>query len=78
MLSSVFGERVYTLGHSAAGGIGLLYAARSTALLNLRCEDALRGRVFAADMMLFTLATIVAIFVAGRLLDGAGLIRGPS
>lgn len=45
----------------------------STALINLRVHDHMRGRVFAADMALCTAAMIASIGVTGAGLDRLGL-----
>ncbi len=143
MLYSIFGERVFPVGKSAATSIGILYAARglgalagpslarlrsgdsesaldryighsfllmvlayglfavapwiglgalalmvvhagasiiwtfSTSLLNLRVPDHLRGRIFATEMALHTLALTVSTWATGFALDHLGIAPRP-
>ncbi len=138
-LLTVFGERIFSVGGRAAGGIGVLFAARgigtavgplvtrrlagetrsrmqkaigvsfiiagafyaafgvatnfplallllavahmggsmlwvsSTTLLQTAVEDAFRGRVFAAEMMLLTLMLALSNYATGEALDRFGL-----
>ena len=57
-----------TVAHMAGGGNWVF----SNFALQIEVPDELRGRVFATDMMIATLAISVSLLVAGALVDGLG------
>ncbi len=72
-----FAETIFRIGNNGSGTLGLIYAAigigTGIGLLQMTVPNRYRGRVFAFDMAVYTLAAALSTMWAGFAFDNLGL-----